>query len=96
MAIADAKSSGQIMEEKDVFDKALALINGLDDGEIVGLEPQGEGKEPYLRHWDAEKRVFYTGSETVQEYGIQNLHKHELSRVGVSQSQYEEACRASA
>lgn len=84
----------QIAAANDVFDKALALINDLEDGDIVGLEPQGDGKEPFLRHWDAEKRCFYTGSETLQEYGIHNLHKHELSRVGVSQSQYEDACLA--
>ena len=80
----------QIKASNDVFDNAL--INDLEDGEVVGLEPQGEGKEPFLRHWNAEKRVFYTGSETLQEFGMHNLHKHELSRVGVSEFQYEEAC----
>lgn len=53
-------------------------LSGCEDGEVLGLAPDG-----CVVCWDKPNQIPYDCGETLEEFGIENLHDHERERINV-------------
>lgn len=63
------------------------------DNEVIGFDSEHDGNLSLVL-WNAEHGLAENIGETLEEFGIANLHQHELDRVGVTEASWNAAVAA--
>ena len=84
----------RLLTEQDIVDYLAQPRERKEDGGVVGLTHRGDGNEgqvPYVVNYAGDTDGTYVSGDTIEEWGVHDLHGEELDRCGFTEREVEVA-----